>query len=630
MIVPMKKITVLCLAEDRDAALEDLRELGAVHVVDVRPPAGEDVDMARAQLDTVSKALAELRTASAAQKSEKSRRLGRRSRKEAATEREAQPGVTTEAVPVPEDAASVGALVRSAVDERRAATERAEAARRELTRMAGFGEVDPDQLQSLAAHGIHVRLGVAPPKAAPTAPEGFVLESLGSDSEAVRFALIGCAPFDLDDVDLGVSCQEVRPPEAATVELRHRIEQAQQDIEACSSRLASLAVAIDSVDRYAGKLREAERFVSVGAGMGREHVVCYLQGYAPSESISALEKQAEQRGRGLLAVDPEPGDDVPVLLRYSRVVRPIRGVLDFLKIYPSYWEADIGWTFLVFFSIFFAMLAGDAVYGTFLLLCSVALQLKFRQRIPGYLYGLMYIVSSLTIVWGVMTGSYVGISNLPGFLESLRVPWLLDRDHVIELCFIIGAVHLTIAHVWNAITVRPRSKALAQVGWIMIVWTMLLLARTMVLGYPMPRWILYVFAVGAVLVAGFMATPTELKKSFVDHALLPLTIISSFVDVLSYVRLFAVGYASVAVVSAFNMMASQIGFDSVPRAIGAALVIAIANALNLVLIALAVLVHAVRLNTLEFSTHKGISWQGQPYAPFARSNPVSAGSTSGA
>ena len=121
------------------------------------------------------------------------------------------------------------------------------------------------------------------------------------------------------------------------------------------------------------------------------------------------------------------------------------------------------------------------------------------------------------------------------------------------------------------------------------------------------------------LVALFMKTPREFKESWIDHALLPLTMISSFVDILSYIRLFAVGYASVAVLAAFNEMAASIGFDSVLTAVAASVLLLFANALNIVLAGLGVLVHAVRLNTLEFSTHKGLAWQGyRLYTPFKR------------
>ena len=230
-------------------------------------------------------------------------------------------------------------------------------------------------------------------------------------------------------------------------------------------------------------------------------------------------------------------------------------------------------------------------------------------------------LSVSTIVWGVLTGSYFGIPTLPPALEALSIPWLSDRDNLIDLCFFIGAVHLSFAHVWNLVAlVSTRSwfKVPSQVGWLLVVWSMFFLARQAVLGRPMPGYLVYLLLAGIVLVAVFMKTPKEFKSEWIDHALLPLTMIGNFVDVLSYIRLFAVGYASVAVLAAFNDMAASIGFDSVLTAIAASLLLLFANALNIVLAGLGVLVHAVRLNTLEFSTHKGLAWQGNTlYTPFA-------------
>ena len=222
----------------------------------------------------------------------------------------------------------------------------------------------------------------------------------------------------------------------------------------------------------------------------------------------------------------------------------------------------------------------------------------------------------------MITGSYFGIPSLPRYASALEIAWIKDRDNLIDLCFLIGAVHLSFAHVWNAVTLgreRAWSKVPAQVGWLVVVWAMFFLARQAVLGRPMPGYLLYLLIAGIMLVAVFMKTPKELKAEWIDHALLPLTMIGNFVDILSYIRLFAVGYASIAVLAAFNDMAASIGFDSVLTAVAASLLLLFANALNIVLAGLGVLVHAVRLNTLEFSTHKGLAWQGHnQYTPFAR------------
>ena len=185
------------------------------------------------------------------------------------------------------------------------------------------------------------------------------------------------------------------------------------------------------------------------------------------------------------------------------------------------------------------------------------------------------------------------------------------------LCFFIGATHLTIAHAWTALRSLRTPQALAQVGWIMTTWTMYFLARNMVLGEVFPAVMGWVCGLGVLLIVLFMTPPAQLKSEWFNHVMLPLSLVSNFVDVVSYLRLFAVGSASLAVAMSFNDMALS-GVDSVVKGLFAALILFFGHALNIVLSAMGVLVHGVRLNTLEFSSHIGMQWKGRPYAPFAK------------
>jgi V/A-type H+-transporting ATPase subunit I len=181
----------------------------------------------------------------------------------------------------------------------------------------------------------------------------------------------------------------------------------------------------------------------------------------------------------------------------------------------------------------------------------------------------------------------------------------------------IGAIHLTIAHVWNAIALAPAVKALAQIGWIGLVWSMNLTAQNMVLGKPYPGFFLPLFVTSVTMILLFMTSPKDLKKDFIQHAMFPLTIVNCFVDVVSYIRLFAVGMASLAVAQSFNSMAIGMGVEKIWTVPIIALILLLGHGLNIILCALGVLVHGVRLNTLEFSGHKNIEWKGVPYRPFA-------------
>ena len=592
MIVKMKRLTLLCLATDRDAALESLRELGVVHVADRQPPGGAELAALRARLADAERALAAL------------------------------PPESVAAANGPERPADeLVAEVLTLLARRRELGDHADTLHRELARYEGFGEFDLGDVHELGAAGIATALGVAPAAASLVAPEGILLTVVARDRTRQCFSLVAAGGWESPPPDLGAQYDLVPWPERPLAETREELDADGAELERLAARLESLAAGREAVARHVTRTADAVRVAEVRAGMGEAEAVSFLSGYLPVHDCDALRGAAVENGWGIVLDDPQLGEDVPTLLDQSRWVRPIRTVWDFLHIYPGYWESDAGWVFLPFFSLFFAMIVGDAGYAALLLLATAILQWRFK-KVPRHVFHMMYIVGGATLFWGVITGSYFGIPTLPVFLTALEIPWVEDRDNLIDLCFFIGAVHLSFAHVWNAVTLGRAgawTKVPAQAGWLVILWSMFFIARQAVLGRGMPWYLLYLLLAGILLVAVFMKTPKELKGGWIDHALLPLTMINNFVDILSYIRLFAVGYASIAVLATFNDIAASIGFDSVITAVAASLVLLFANALNIVLAGLGVLVHAVRLNTLEFSTHKGLAWQGHnQYTPFAR------------
>jgi V/A-type H+-transporting ATPase subunit I len=299
-------------------------------------------------------------------------------------------------------------------------------------------------------------------------------------------------------------------------------------------------------------------------------------------------------------------------------VKPIESVLKLIAIRPGYREADISAAFLLFFSLFFAMLVGDGGYGLLFLAGTFLLKRKL-PKLPASATVLLLVLSICTILWGVVTGNYFGIrpSFLPPALAGLRIGWLADQKHMMKLCFVIGAVHLMLAHVWNALRVINSLQVIAQIGWICLTWGVFSLARFMVLGEPFPGWAGALMAAGAGAIVLFMTPVKKLKSEWINHAMLPFDLINSFVDIMSYIRLFAVGTASLAMAQATNDIAASIGFGNVLTGLASAVVLFIGHTINVVLCFIGVLVHGVRLNALEFSGHMGLEWSGFEYSPFA-------------
>jgi V/A-type H+/Na+-transporting ATPase subunit I len=131
----------------------------------------------------------------------------------------------------------------------------------------------------------------------------------------------------------------------------------------------------------------------------------------------------------------------------------------------------------------------------------------------------------------------------------------------------------------------------------------------------------YLFMIGPVLVL-FFSKPNRNPLKSVAGGLgdLALNVVNTFTDIVSYIRLFAVGLATVAVADAFNLMALDLGFSNMMAGFFSALILVVGHVFNMILGAMAILVHGIRLNVLEFSSHMNLEWAGIKYSPLQKSS----------
>jgi len=583
----MKKVTILCTAGSRGETLDVLRDLGVLHVEHVRPPAGGDLDRARERLAHVRRAL------------------------------EVLPKGHVSAVPSGRPADDVvkdlWALIHRKADE----ATRIEELTHEIQRVEPYGSFDPAAVRDLAARGLRIRLYQLTRGTEPVVPEGAVLAVLGED-KASRYVAVIAQGGPGEDV-ARLDAPELRLPGKSLDTLRGELADAKARLAEIETGFASHAGDYPVVAEIVREAEEQVRYLEVSAGMGSAAPVDYLRGFCPAGQVEALRAAAAEYGWGLIVDEPSADDKAPTLIRNPGWVKPIKAVFDFIGVLPGYEEIDISAVFLIFLSLFFAMLVGDAGYGLIFLGLTAWARRKLRKA-PAYPFHLMYLMSACTVIWGAVTGTWFGAGALPSFLDGLTVGWLREPKNIMLMCFLIGAVHLTIAHLWNILRGWNSLKALAQVGWILSTWTMFFMGRNLVLGQPLPGWIGPMFIVGVALIILFMTAPRDFKNEWFNHVMLPLNLVSNFVDVVSYIRLFAVGTAGYAVASSFNKMILGGGVEGVVAGLIAALLLFLGHALNIILSVMGVLVHGVRLNTLEFSSHIGMAWTGIPFKPFAKIN----------
>ena len=412
---------------------------------------------------------------------------------------------------------------------------------------------------------------------------------------------------------------EILPPKRLS-EMKSDAAELKSSIEADNSSLA--ATDEKAIVASFPELSERIAFAAARELMLDSGAVSVISGWIPARRLDDLKKTASKEGWGLLTREAESGENPPTLIEPPKLFRPMRALFEGLGIAPAYTESDVSVPFMCYFSLFFAMLVGDGAYGSIFLVGTLAL----RKKLPRSWFVLLTVFSASTVVWGILSNTWFG-AQIPALSSLPTVQWLADPSYhnMMLLCFTIGVSHLMLARLWNGVCRLPDSTAIAEFGWAGILLFMYLVTNSIVGIFPaIPQWGFYMFYASLAGVFLFSVKPSELKTRGAELGMLPLNIMSALGDIISYVRLFAVGLASVKVAENFNSMATGLvaGADEMwvkaLMAVAMVAILVIGHALNLAMAGLSILVHAVRLNTLEFSNHKGVSWSGTAYNPFKR------------
>lgn len=586
MIVPMKKVTLLALGTEQDEALTALRGLGVMQVETIRSTASENAQQLAEELSEATRVTGELE---------------KLLRENGGATPQGKPRSGAEAL---EEAADLlGKRDRFAGE--------LENIRQRQKALAVWGEFNRDTLTALEEKGIHVHLCCGNEKQyeAATALDEVECRSISEDSGRIFFVattLRDLEPDILPEIRLGA---EDNPPE-----LRRRAGELELKLKAVGEELNALLASLPAAQRRVQTLESELEYARVHDALAEHGAVVSLSGFVPEPEIEKLRAAAREHGWGLLITDPAPGDAVPTLLRESKFSRVISPLFQFLGISPGYDEIDVSGGVLVFFTIFYAMIIGDAGYGLVFLLGTLLAKWKFRNnRAAALPLRLMTVLSIAAIVWGVLTNNYFGTAPLPQLsLRFFTQPDVKDAN-VQAFCFALAVAQLSLGRIWRAIHDGNLRSVGRNLGWMLILWgNFFLTLRLIVWPGEFPTYMYWLYGAGLVLVICCDIN----WKNVADIFQFPFNIIGSFVDVLSYIRLFAVGMAGYYIAASFNGMGVSIWKASPYFLLFGVLVILFGHLLNLGLCALSVLVHGVRLNTLEFSNHVGLSWSGSNFKPF--------------
>lgn len=598
MIASMKKAILVMRERWKSPALKTLRRLGVIHAdpIEGRGESWEAASAERSQLEQALGILLAFKT------------------KE-----------TAEAMDYPQALAKARDVLE-ATEADKADQERLSSLRKEMERVQAWGDFDPALLDYLREKGLDIRLYEAKPKAVAALPEDLPVLRLGADKSAVRLAV-----FPRDSATMPEEFEEFAPPRAALSALKAEERSLIETLEARQRSLRDTARFQASLERALKRAEANLTFETLVTGMEKEGPVTWISGWVPVKDAARLTEAAAKHGWGLLLDDPTADEMPPTKVENNALVRIIAPVFDFLGTVPNYREYDISGWFLLFFTVFFAMIFGDGGYGGLLLLGGVFAALKSKKSVGRVSdpIRLLLLLSGATVAWGAMTGTWFGLppEYLPAVLRNAAVRWIANDNpmagaNIKQLCFIIGAVQLVMAHVMNIKRDLRSLKFLAQIGLLMQVLGMYFLVLNFVLDavrFPMPQFAAYLIGAGFLLNFVFANYEGNIFKSILasmaNIVSVFLGVVNVFADITSYIRLWAVGLAGLAISQTVNTMAGPLFGKALLFALGAALIL-FGHGLNVVLSLLSVVVHGVRLNMLEFSGHLGMEWSGFKYEPF--------------
>jgi V/A-type H+-transporting ATPase subunit I len=343
--------------------------------------------------------------------------------------------------------------------------------------------------------------------------------------------------------------------------------------------------------------------------------LCFIiQGWMAHAEVSELRTDLNQafNGRVVLeqqAILEEDLDQVPVMLRNPGYFAPFEILSRFLPL-PKYSSYDPTPLIGLFFPVFFGMILGDIGYGAILLILSIFLAKRYPpQRLPSDFGKILGVASLYTLLFGFLYGEFFG--DLGANWLGLQPLWF-DRGKAIlpmaVFALTVGVVHILLGIALGALAnLRRHQPRKALIKLAMLLTVLLLVLVTVGTFYPQ-SWI----DTGPLLIGIGILMPVLIAA---EGLLAPLELLKTMGNIISYVRIMAIGFSSVMLAVVANRLGGMTGDIMV-----GILVAGILHAFNLLLGVFAPTVHSLRLHYVEFFS-KFLDLGGRRFEPWHKRQP---------
>jgi V/A-type H+-transporting ATPase subunit I len=603
MIVPMFKYSFLVFHADYNHFLKHLKDLGVAHIVEhEEEPSTEMQDLYR-RISDLNKTI----------KSLESRRKN-----------------------TPETDGKLAETNGDELNQRIAGIEnnleqlqqKLSSLQKEKTQLAPWGNFNKKDIDRLESAGIRLRyLICADSKYDPAWEEKYPV-ALISESDGYSFFVLVDDPDRKDLPEEFSDVDEIVLPEEDPGNVKTQISEIRKKINAQHQNLNLIAVkGLDLLERYKLDLQDnlAELNVRFQTTEEVEGSVRLVEAWVPNLKTEDLEKWVDQQDTYYLKEPAKKHEKPPIMLknnRYSRLFEPVSKLFSL----PAYVELDLTPFFAPFFMLFFGFCLGDAGYGLLLIIAASVYKRKAEKKMRPIMSLVQYL-GLATVLFGAITGTFFGINLIetpPAFLADFR-NMFLDNDQLFNLALIFGAIQILFGMVLKGINQTRQhgiGYSLATWGWFILIVSSgvfyYLDEQTPDAGYFMGSMHLSFIILAGLGIFVFNHPKRNIFINIGAGMWDAYNMVTGVVgDLLSYIRLFALGLASAILGQVFNQLAFDLSPDiPVLGAILTLVILLIGHGINIFMSGLGSFVHPLRLTFVEFYKNAGFIGGGKEYKPF--------------
>jgi V/A-type H+-transporting ATPase subunit I len=604
MIAKMKKLTFLVYHKEYESFLERLRQLGVVHIAERQRGEPDENLQQRVQTRAAYKTLMQQMMALA----------------------DNQPDDTVDATLKGEDVKAGYDAIQQRIGELK---QRIPALRKQETQMEPWGEFDRSLLEKLSEAGWSVCFYLCPSKDYnPEWEEQYQAVKVKDDGRNVYFVTLSA-----HQPQLGI--EPLRLPENSLQELTRQRHQTEDELVAAEVELKAYCKAnyrtLEQADKHLQDDIDLLK-VKLNSEAMAEGSVVLLEGWIPADEEPEVVAFLHETGTYYELRAATKQDNAPIKFTNNAFTRMYE-VLTKMYGMPDYAEFDPTPIVAPFFTLFFAFCMGDAGYGLVLILLGFILKKKLGKDMAGMM-NLVITLGIGTTVLGAILGTFFGVSlvdvDLPDSVKQFMIVGKIDGtsyDKQMLLALIIGVVHLCIAMTVKAIgqTVRFGFKeSLSAWGWLLLVVGFICtggLSFFEVISADVTKWSFIV--IGAVAAIGIYLL-NDIHRNMLVNVGAGLWDTYNMAtgllgDVLSYIRLYALGLAGAMLGGVFNQLAFMV-YDGAGPALGwlfCGLILVFGHTLNIAMSCLSAFVHPLRLTFVEYFKNSGYDGKGEEYKPFS-------------